>query len=36
MFFPDSNASGAGENPQWLYTVTFEGRELWVRIPIRA
>jgi nitrile hydratase len=27
--FPDSNATGAGENPQWLYTVTFEGRELW-------
>ena len=27
--FPDSNASGAGENPQWLYTVSFEGRELW-------
>jgi nitrile hydratase len=27
--FPDSNATGAGENPQWLYTVTFEGFELW-------
>jgi nitrile hydratase subunit beta len=27
--FPDSNASGAGEDPQWLYTVTFAGRELW-------
>lgn len=27
--FPDSNAIGAGENPQWLYTVTFDGRELW-------
>ena len=27
--FPDSNATGAGENPQWLYTVTFDGRELW-------
>jgi len=27
--FPDSVASGAGENPQWLYTVVFEGRELW-------
>ena len=27
--FPDSNAHGAGEDPQWLYTVTFEGRELW-------
>jgi nitrile hydratase subunit beta len=27
--FPDSNATGAGENPQWLYTVTFDGGELW-------
>jgi nitrile hydratase subunit beta len=27
--FPDSNATGAGENPQWLYTVRFEGSELW-------
>jgi nitrile hydratase beta subunit len=27
--FPDSNAMGAGENPQWLYTVRFDGRELW-------
>ena len=27
--FPDSNARGAGENPQWLYTVRFDGRELW-------
>jgi len=27
--FPDSNASGEGENPQWLYTVTFDARELW-------
>lgn len=27
--FPDSNARGAGENPQWLYTVRFTGRELW-------
>ena len=27
--FPDSNARGAGENPQWLYTVRFAGRELW-------
>ena len=23
--FPDSNALGAGENPQWLYTVRFAG-----------
>jgi len=27
--FPDSVAIGAGENPQWLYTVRFESRELW-------
>jgi nitrile hydratase subunit beta len=27
--FPDSNAAGAGENPQWLYAVRFDGRELW-------
>ena len=27
--FPDSNATGAGENPQWLYTATFDGVELW-------
>ena len=27
--FPDSSAVGAGENPQWLYTVVFDGRELW-------
>jgi len=27
--FPDSAAIGAGDNPQWLYTVVFPGRELW-------
>jgi len=27
--FPDSFAIGQGENPQWLYTLLFEGRELW-------
>lgn len=27
--FPDSAALGAGDNPQWLYTVVFAGRELW-------
>ena len=27
--FPDSNAAGAGENPQWLYTVRFDGPELF-------
>ena len=33
--FPDTNATGAGEDPQWLYTVTFDGRELWGRTAIR-
>ena len=27
--FPDSNAAGEGENPQWLYTVRFAATELW-------
>ena len=27
--FPDSNAHGKGDNPQWLYTVVFDGTELW-------
>jgi nitrile hydratase len=27
--FPDSNARGEGEGPQWLYTVRFAGPELW-------
>ncbi len=27
--FPDTAAIGAGEEPQWLYTVVFSGRELW-------
>jgi nitrile hydratase beta subunit len=27
--FPDSHAEGLGENPQWLYAVRFEARELW-------
>ncbi|WOH78384.1 nitrile hydratase subunit beta [Bradyrhizobium sp. BEA-2-5] len=27
--FPDTVANDAGENPQWLYTVVFEGSELW-------
>lgn len=26
---PDANAHGAGERPQWLYTVRVAGRELW-------
>lgn len=27
--FPDAASTGAGEEPQWLYTVMFDGRELW-------
>lgn len=27
--FPDSNAHGRGEDPQHLYTVAFDGEELW-------
>jgi len=27
--FPDSVTAGKGEDPQWLYTVVFEARELW-------
>jgi len=27
--FPDSNAAGLGEAPQWLYNIRFTGRELW-------
>ena len=27
--FPDSAATDAGENPQWLYTVVFDAAELW-------
>lgn len=27
--FPDSNALGRGEDPQWLYTVRFDAVELW-------
>jgi len=41
--FPDSVATGAGEDPQWLYTVVFSGRTLWgedcdpsVRVSIEA
>lgn len=29
--FPDTNAHGQGENPDWLYTVAFDARELWGR-----
>ena len=41
--FPDSNAVNKGEDPHWLYTVRFDGRELWgensdpsVRVSIEA
>jgi nitrile hydratase beta subunit len=27
--YPDTVAIGQGESPQWLYTVLFDGRELW-------
>lgn len=27
--FADTSAAGAGEQPQWLYTVRFDARELW-------
>jgi len=27
--FPDTNAHGRGEDPQHLYTVAFDGEELW-------
>lgn len=27
--FPDSNAHGEGEQPQWLYSVRFAATELW-------
>jgi nitrile hydratase beta subunit len=27
--FPDANALGLGEQPQWLYTVRFASKELW-------
>ena len=27
--FPDTNAHGEGEQPQWLYSVRFAAEELW-------
>jgi nitrile hydratase beta subunit len=27
--YPDSVVAGLGEDPQWLYTVCFDGRDLW-------
>ncbi|WP_350335927.1 nitrile hydratase subunit beta [Coralliovum pocilloporae] len=29
--FPDTNAHGGGEKPQWLYNVSFSGEDLWGR-----
>jgi nitrile hydratase len=31
--FADANASGRGEQPHWLYTVVFDGAELWPGEP---
>lgn len=27
--FPDSNAAGRGEDPQWLYSIAFDAVEVW-------
>jgi nitrile hydratase len=27
--FPDSSAMGVGDDPRWLYTLVFDGREVW-------
>ncbi len=27
--YPDSVATNQGDNPQWLYTVVFDSREIW-------
>jgi nitrile hydratase len=27
--FPDDNAHGKGENPQWVYTIVFDASEIW-------
>jgi nitrile hydratase len=27
--YPDTNAEGKGDHPQWLYTVVFDAHELW-------
>ena len=29
LVFADTHAQGLGEQPQWLYTVRFDNRELW-------
>jgi nitrile hydratase subunit beta len=33
--FPDSNARGLGESPQWLYTVAFDEEELWGKVDAK-
>ena len=33
--FPMRSPLGRGEDPQWLYTVVFDARQLWGRTPIR-
>ena len=30
---PDTNAHGQGEQPEWLYTVVFDARDLWDDAP---
>ena len=34
--FPDDNAKGVGENPQWLYNIRFEASELWGKARSQA
>jgi nitrile hydratase beta subunit len=34
--FADTHAQGLGEQPQWLYTVVFNARELWDRDDVRC
>jgi nitrile hydratase len=29
MVFPDARAQGPDEDPQWLYAVRFDARQLW-------
>jgi nitrile hydratase len=29
LVFPDASATDRGDDPQWLYTVVFDARELW-------
>jgi nitrile hydratase len=34
--FADAHALGLGEQPQWLYTVVFDGTELWPGEPVHG